>query len=126
MWVYFFAAAAWCVFKRAVVRSPTLGGLSDESATAHLGVGPGRGNDVPLLLIYQQNLLLLFRGLKHMLYKTWGGWGRGRGQEAGNDPLPTLIQTSLENLTRDKSTDLFDLASGPVVFSQIKSFWTQR
>ncbi len=55
------------------------------------------------------------RGLKHMLYKT------GRG-EAGEHPLLTLIQTSLENLTRDKSTNLFDLASGPVVFSQIKSF----
>lgn len=37
-----------------------------------------------------------FRGLKHMLYKTRGGWEGSRGgQEAGNDPLPTLIQTSL-------------------------------
>lgn len=38
------------------------------------------------------------------------------GQEAGSGPLPTLIQTSLENLTRNKSTDRFDLVSGPVAF----------
>lgn len=77
------------------------------------------GNDVPLLLIYQQNLLLLLDW--NICCTRQRGGSRG-GKEAGNDPLPTLIQTSLENLTRDRSTDLFDLASGPVVFSQIKSF----
>lgn len=34
--------------------------LSDERATAHLRVSSGLRENVPLLLIYQQNLLLLF------------------------------------------------------------------
>lgn len=40
-----------------------------------------------------------------MLYKL----GEGGGQVAGNDALPTRIQTSLGNLTRDKSTDLISI-----------------
>lgn len=54
-----------------------------------------------------------------------GGGGRQGGQDeaGGNDPLPTPITDfTQKNLTRDKSTDLFDLGSGPVVFTQIKSF----
>lgn len=82
----FFLQQQLGVFQCAVVWPPTQGGWSDESATAYLGVGDVLGgggererNDVPLLLIYQQNLLLLFRGLKHMLYKTRGGGEREGG-----------------------------------------------
>lgn len=57
VWVCFFAAA-WCVLS-----GLWFGLLHREawvmSTTVHLGEGPGRGNDLPLLLIYQHNLLLL-------------------------------------------------------------------
>lgn len=64
-----------------------------------------------------------FRGLKHMLYKSGRGGGSRGGQGGGKRSTPnTDTRLHSQNLTRDKSTDLFDLASGPVVFSQIKSF----
>lgn len=93
---------------------------SGNSATAHLGVGPGRWNNVSLLLIYQHNLLLLFLWTETLwcTRQMRGGWGSVRaGGRAKSTPQQHRKQTSLENLMRNKSSDLF-----AVFFTQIKSF----
>lgn len=64
-----------------------------------------------------------FCGLKRMLYKMGWGWGRSRRETICSQRWCRLYsKKKKKNMTRDKSTDLIDLASGLVVFSQIKSF----
>lgn len=94
-----------------------MGGLSNECTTAHLRVGSGwRGKRCTAASNLPAEPVAALRGLKRMLYKTRG---EGRWETIHSQHWYRLHS---KNLMRDKSTDLFDLASGPVVFSQIKSF----
>lgn len=80
VWVYFFAAAAWCVSAGCGSASCT---GRPERWECHSSPRVGAGSEktkVPLLLIYQQNLLLLLVDWNICCTK------RGRG-EAGNHPL---------------------------------------
>lgn len=96
---------------------PAGGGLS---AAAHLWVGPGR---VPLLLLYQQNLLLLFVDW-NTCCTSWVGVKGDRWQD---DALPTLLQTSLEKPDEGQIHWLVSvLMPGPSGFLKGQVVWTQR
>ena len=99
-----------CVCVLAVVRSPAreAWAMSAPRLTSVWARVWLVGNHVPLLRIYQQNILLLVCGL--MLYETGRG-GTGGEQEAGKpSTTDTDADFHLENikpLTRNESTDPF-------------------
>lgn len=117
---FFAAAAAWLVLAGCGSASCT-GWPERRERHSSPRDGAGSGERCTTASNLPAEPVAALRGLKHMLYTTRGG-GLGRRAGGGTRSTPTLIQTSLKNLTRDKSADLFDLPSGPVVFSQIKSF----
>lgn len=87
-WAYILCSSLVCFSE---LLSST-GGLSDECATAHSGVGSGQGINETLLLIYQQNLLLLFMDLNIYCSETESRVGQEKGKRSAPETDTDFIQ----------------------------------
>lgn len=107
-----------------VMRAPQL-----TSAWGWVFFFGGRWDNVPLLLIYQQNLLLLLMDWNVCCIKTEGrSWGRAGGGKRSapntDNRLHTKIQTNKQKTWRGTNPLTFSIWPGGFLTDQI--VWTQR